>query len=197
MRHNVQKGTFGYMGRQRKRALLRTVLLFAVSLALYLAGYLSTGSNQNLLTIVAVLGCLPACKSAVNAIMLYRYHGCPAEAAALLQGQGEGCSILWDMVFTSYEKTFEVNHLALSGKELAGYASNPSCDCAACEKHLRAMLSQNGLGGVNVKIFSQLSNYQNRLAQLSGRSEGADARDEGEDRDRQERILALLRAISL
>ena len=35
---------------------LRTVLFFSISAALYIAGIITTGSNKNLLTIVAVLG---------------------------------------------------------------------------------------------------------------------------------------------
>ena len=75
IKNKVQKGSFGYLEKQRKRGLIRTILFFAISLAVYLLGYLTTGSNQNYLTIAAVLGCLPASRSAVNTIMYYRYHG--------------------------------------------------------------------------------------------------------------------------
>lgn len=48
---------------------------FGVSIGLYVMGYVTTGSNKNLLTIVAVLGCLPACKSLVNLILFLKAEG--------------------------------------------------------------------------------------------------------------------------
>ncbi len=49
------KGTEGYIRSQKKYEVIRTLLYFAVSLSLYVAGYIQTGQRANLLTIVAVL----------------------------------------------------------------------------------------------------------------------------------------------
>lgn len=70
------KGTRGYLRTQKNYEIIRTVLYFAISIALFIAGWVSTGSRENLLTIVAVLGCLPACKSLVEMFMYLRYKGC-------------------------------------------------------------------------------------------------------------------------
>ena len=66
------KGTRNYLNTQKKYEILRTVLYFSISLSLFAAGYIQTGSRGNLLSIVAVLGCLPASKSAVGAIMFFQ-----------------------------------------------------------------------------------------------------------------------------
>ena len=58
---DAYRGTRGYLRTQKIYEILRTVLYFAISLSLFIAGWVSTGSRENLLTIVAVLGCLPAC----------------------------------------------------------------------------------------------------------------------------------------
>ena len=52
----VPKGAFGYLNNRKKYTALRTVLFFSISAALYISGIIRTGSNKNLLTIVAVLG---------------------------------------------------------------------------------------------------------------------------------------------
>ena len=67
---DAYKGTSGYLRTQKNYEILRTVLYFAISLSLFIAGRVTTGSRENLLTIVAVLGCLPACKSLVENILL-------------------------------------------------------------------------------------------------------------------------------
>ena len=69
---DAYKGTSGYLRTQKNYEILRTVLYFAISLSLFIAGWVTTGSRENLLTIVAVLGCLPACKSLVEMFMFLR-----------------------------------------------------------------------------------------------------------------------------
>ena len=193
-----KKGEKGYLDSQKKVAAIRTAILFSISLAIYLTGYFSSGTNENLLTIVAVLGCLPAARSAVNLIMLLRYHGIKDGDFRKISEHTEGCAVLADLVFTSYEKNFEIHHMAYRAGYLLGYTANSSCDGKACEKHLHNMCAQNALGDVKISIFSELPNYLRRLDQIRALPEDAlSAVGETEDGTKTERICALMRAISL
>ena len=87
---DAYRGTRGYLRTQKIYEILRTVLYFAISLSLFIAGWVSTGSRENLLTIVAVLGCLPACKSLVEMFMFLRYRGCDEQVAAKIAAHTEG-----------------------------------------------------------------------------------------------------------
>ena len=80
MMKRVGKGEYGYIAYQRKVVIIRTVIFFAVSIAIFIAGYVTTGTRRNLFTIVAVLGTLPACKSLVNLIMFTKAKGCSEKA---------------------------------------------------------------------------------------------------------------------
>lgn len=55
----ITKGMPGYIKDQKKKRILITILLFGISIAVFLTGYLTTHTRNNLLTIVAILGCLP------------------------------------------------------------------------------------------------------------------------------------------
>ena len=57
------KGSYLYLDTQKKYEIARTIIYFAISFAIFFAGYSLTGTKKNLLTIVAVLGMLPASKS--------------------------------------------------------------------------------------------------------------------------------------
>ena len=72
----IPKGSFGYLENRKKVTALRTLLFFLISGSFYAAGILLTKTNKNLLTIVAILLCLPACKSTVNMILFLRAKGC-------------------------------------------------------------------------------------------------------------------------
>ena len=99
MKKIIKKGNFGYLQNRRIYTGLRTLLFFALSLGLYGMGYWSTGTNQNLLTIVAILGCLPACKSAVNFIIFLRASGCSETLHAKLIDfdNSEGLQTFYDL----------------------------------------------------------------------------------------------------
>lgn len=168
----VQKGSYGYIAFQKKMSVARTALFFALSLSIYGIGIYLTGSNKNLLTIVAVLGCLPACKSAVNAVMFLRAEGCGKEAYEKIAAcekwlGGDTLTGLYDMYFTSYKKNFPLSHMVIKGNVICAYAESGKCDCRAGEKHLEQMLVQDGYKHMTVKIFDNLDKYIDRLGQLS------------------------------
>ncbi len=187
----VPKGCYGFLNNRKIYTILRTVFFFAVSVSLYIAGIVKTGSNRNLLTIVAVLCCLPACKSAVNCILFLRARGCSEglHQKLTVYDDNAGLMTFYDLYFTSYQKNYPISHMALKGGILCGITENPACSCDEARKHLEQMLSQEGIKNVTVNIFSQESEYLDRLSRLS-------LMDEADHREK-EGIVSLLYSISL
>ena len=143
---DAYRGTRGYLRTQKIYEILRTVIYFAISLSLFIAGWVSTGSRENLLTIVAVLGCLPACKSLVEMFMFL--------------------TTLYDMVFTSYEKNYVIYHLTVCGNTVCGYTTDPKFAEQAFYKHIQDILKKDNYREVSVKIFNDLDKYLTRCDQL-------------------------------
>ena len=160
------KGNFGYLAARRRWAVARTVLYFAISLSLFTAGYVAAGSKENLLTIVAVLGCLPACKSLVNLIVFIRASGCSEALKDRVCIYDEKLRTFYDMYFTSYQKNFAVSHMVLKGNVLCGVTESAGCDCSRAEKHLDQILLQEGIKNITVKIYSDTDKYIDRLGQI-------------------------------
>ena len=164
----VVKGNYGYLAAKTKQMIFRTILLFGISLAIFIMGYVTTKTKQNLLTIVAVLGCLPACKSAVSLIMYLRAKGCSSEAKDAIAPQEGRLIGMYDMYFTSYKENFAISHMVVEGKNICGYTESSSCNCKDCEEHLETMLKQGGYKDLTIKIFTDLNKYCERLNQLNG-----------------------------
>lgn len=160
------KGTRNYLNSQKKYEVLRTVLYFAVSLSLFAAGCIQTGSRMNLLTVVAVLGCLPASKSAVNAIMFLRFHSCSTATQDATSEHSEGLDCLYDCVFTSYKQNFIVAHLAVRGNTICGFSEDRAFDENAFYSHINDILKMDGHKNMTVKIFTSLPKYTERLEQM-------------------------------
>lgn len=185
----IKKGCYGYIRNHRAVTVLRTLLYFTVSISLYVIGYMTTGTNRNLLTIVAILGCLPACKSMVNFILFLKAVGCSEKLKSEVEDYDDKLTVFYDMYFTSYQKNFPVSHMVLKGNVLCGITENPKCDCNEAEQHLEQMLQQEGIKNVTVKIFSQNNKYIDRLSQLDELST--------EENKNREEIISLLYSISI
>lgn len=160
------KGTRNYLNTQKKYEIIRTILYFGISLSLFAAGYIQTGRRGNLLGIVAVLGCLPASKSAVGTIMFLRFHSCTDRAASQIEEHSQGLCCLYDMVFTSYKKNYVVSHLAVCGNTVCGFSENEQFAENEFYKHIGDILKLDGHKNVTVKIFTNLSRYMERLEQM-------------------------------
>lgn len=183
------KGCFGYLKIQKKKEVIKTILFFGLSAAIFLMGYLSTGTKMNLLTVVAVLGCLPASKSMVSMIMYLKAGVCSQECYEQLLPYTDGTKMLYDLYLTSYQKNFQISSAAVKNQVVCGYTEDAKCDLAAGEKHIAAMLSQSGYDNLTVKLFSDFGKFKERLIQLQSVAEKKEEKEEA--------IAAILRDISL
>lgn len=182
------KGTRRYLSTQKRYEILRTVLYFGISLSLFVAGLIMVKTRMNLLTLVAVLGCLPASKSAVNMIMFLRYHSCSEQTADAIEqhmGSLQGC---FDMVFTAYDKNYPVAHLVVKGNTICGYTQEDNFEEKAFQKHIDGLLHADGYTGITVKIFKELGKYTDRLEQLQ-QSEADEEKTSG--------VIRTLKSVSL
>ena len=161
------KGQYGYIKKQRNRVIIWTVILFVIAFSLFIAGYVMTKTKKNLLTIVAVLGLLPASKSLVNAIMFWRAKGCSEAFYHKVKEFDDKLVCLYDMYFTTYKTNYPVSHLVLKNNMLCGYTEVKAMDVNACKKHLEDMLTQSGYKNMTVKIFESQEQYLERLRQLA------------------------------
>ncbi len=184
------KGSFGYIVAKRRSTLIRTLLYFGISVALFAAGYITTGQKENLLTVVAVLGCLPASKSLVNTIMFFRAGGCSREAKETIEPLEGRLVGMYDMYFTSYQKNFSLSHMVVDGRVILGYTESPQCDREACTEHLQTMLRQGGFKDVTITLTDQISRYCGQLRNLN-------QKEPSEASGKEDEIRVLLYEISL
>lgn len=155
--------------------IIRTAIFFAISLALFAAGYITTHTKKNLLTVVAVLGCLPACKSLVNTIMYFRASGCGASAYEKIQA-AEGHLIgMYDMYFTSYQKNYAISHMVVEDRIILAFTEDMGCDLPSCREHLETMLKQAGYKDMTITVNNDLSKYCEQLKGLNEKNQTYDS----------------------
>lgn len=148
-----RKGSAGYIRTQKQIMIGKTVLEFGIVVALLVLGITQTGDRMNLLTIVAVLGCLPASKSLVGVIMLLAHHSIAKDMAVEIDKKASLLTRVYDLVFTSEKKIMPVKCIVISGNTICGYASGKKVEAGEIAKHLKQYLLANQFTKVSVKIF--------------------------------------------
>ena len=161
------KGSYEHAKYKRTIDIIITIFLFLLSLGLFVIGYVATGSKKNLLTIVAVLGLLPACKMVVDVIMCFRVK--PVEESVR---EGIDASIgklygLYHMYFTSYDKNFPIDHLVITSNSVIGLCSDPKFDEKMFITHLKDYMRKDGIKDITIKIFDDYNKYLNRLSEIN------------------------------
>ena len=192
MFRRIPKGEYGYMGKRRKQVILRTAVYFALSVAVFLIGYMTTGSKRNLLTVVAVLGLLPASKSLVNAVMFLRAKGCSEEIYRRFLKVTDRLFPIYDLYFTTYRKNYAVSCLVLYDKLLLGFSEDPEFDGSSCKEHLENMLKQAGHKGYTVNLSNNPDQYEKMCGNLNEEAQSKDPEESANDE-----VRILLYEISL
>lgn len=167
----VKKGTYGYIKRQKLRTFLITAILFLIPLAIYVTGYIQTKTRLNLFTVIAILGCLPACKSLVGLIMIMMQKPMSPEqyeAARKASGNLVGG---YELVFTAYEHTTPVNALIICGDQVVCYTPDEKADIAYLEKHISRILTGNGFPSAQPKVMKDFKKYLQRVRDINARQE--------------------------
>lgn len=184
----VQRKDKGYLEAKRKREIIKTIIYFAIPIALLIAGIMATKTRMNLLTIVAVLGMLPASRSLVTTVMYIKSKGISDEDYAQIRELTQTVTGSFDNVFTTYEKTYEVPSVVVRSGNVCGYVAKEYKTLEPLEKHLETCIKKEGYS-VNVKIFENIDAYKTRLMSIRKLEETEQEKDLA--------ILQILHDISL
>ncbi len=163
----VKKGDAGYIHSQKIRCSIKTAIEFAIVIALFVLGIVQTGSRLNLLTVVAILGCLPASKSLVGLIMILPHHTISVEKVREINQCSQNLTKAYDMVFTSEKKIMPVDSLVISENTICGYASKQKVNVNEASAHIKKYLDANNYTKVSVKIFDNYETYVKRVDDMN------------------------------
>ena len=212
------KGSYGYLQKQTKKAAWITVLLFLMSAIVFLLGIYTKGiqvsgltpsealmsnpvtifrqgNKYNLLTVVAVLGVLPAARYLVNLVLLIkaRKTACPEALYEKTEAVRSTVPVLYDLYLTGYQKSYPMYCAYAGHKELLGLTAAGVSDTDGAEAHIREMLARDGQKNVTVKVFSDETKFLERLKGEAARCSADEDAQQASGRD----CLRLLLQIAL
>ncbi len=163
----VTKGHYGYIRYEKRKRLFQTVILFLLPLGLLIIGIVTTGTRMNLLTVVAVVGVLPACRSLVGLIMMFLQKSMPEKRYEQAKDAAKDLTAGYEMIFTAYEHTTNVEALVVCGYQVVCYTPDKKTDPAYLEKHIRQILSSNQYTDEQVKVMKDFKQYLQRVEMIA------------------------------
>lgn len=159
----VKKGTAGYISYEKRRRFLVTAILLLIPIAIYVSGWIYHGKKENLLTVVACVGCLPACKSIVGLIMIWMQKPIAKDRYEQAEKAKGNLTGGYELVFTGYEKTIPVEALIVCGDQIVCYTPQQKADAAYLEKHISKIMADNGYRTVQVRVMKEFKQYLQRV----------------------------------
>lgn len=189
----IEKGNPGYLKAQRKIEIIKVSIAFALVIAIFVAGYVTTKTRLNLMTVVAILGCLPASKILVGVITRWPYRSIDASVAQEIQSHTQHLVVAYDMVVTSESKIMPIDSIVIYGNTVCGYTHSEKVDLNYAAKHIKSILEKNDFHNLTVKIFD---NYKAFITRAEG-LESIAVVEKLESREREERMKAVILCISL
>ena len=187
------KGNPGYIKKRKQNRILKTVLQFGIVVALLILGIVQTDTRLNLLTLVAVLGCLPASKSLVEVIMLFPHHSIEDTKGNKIKEKTSNLTTIFDLVFTSEKYIMPVDCIIISDNTICGFSSNKKTDTAFAAKHIKQILYANQFTNVSVKIFDDYTTFMKRAEDMN---KLADVENKGV-KNKEDKIRQIILNISL
>ncbi|MDO4632305.1 MAG: hypothetical protein Q4B01_00440 [Eubacteriales bacterium] len=196
------KGKYGYLKYEKKKRTLITAVMFAIPLVIYITGLLQTGTRKNMFTFVAIMGCLPASRSAIGMILVLLQKPMQEALYRECQEHVRDLDVLYECVVSSEKRNTSIACIVLYGLNVICYSEDPKLNASETETHIKKILQGNGFRS-NVKIFTEKKGFFRRvdelyaLKQAGGEQIPFKPNEQYPDATREELVAAVIKAVSV
>ena len=163
---NAKKGQWGYFRNERIRRIFMTAVLFAIPLLILITGQMYFKTRQNLMTVVAMVGLIPACMSLVSVIMFAMRHSLPEEEYRAIQAHEGNLTVAYELYMSSEKKNAMVDCIVICGNEVVGLVTDPKTDAKFAQDHLQRMLRADGYK-TTVRMMKDQKHFIERMDSLN------------------------------
>lgn len=189
----LHKGTAGYISAKKRQLAYIIGAVAVIAILLLMAGYFVYGTRVNIFSVLAVIICIPVCRTLVNLIMLIPHHTTSERMELELSGVTEDLTVLYDLLVTSEKKAMQIDALVISPTTICGYTSSPQTDTEGAARHIKHMLEKNKIEKITVKIFKDYKAFKSRAEGM----ENIVSVEQLTSHEREEKIAQILQDISL
>lgn len=138
----LEKGTFQYINRRKKRTVLMALGILLVAVLIFVVGLLlNKMSRANIFTVLAILCVLPWAKQVVALVVLFPYQSVSKERfdkvkKTLDSYPSEEVELMTDMVITSQDKVMQLDFAVVGYGQVIALVGKKGQDIAYIRKYL-------------------------------------------------------------
>ncbi len=166
----AKKGEWGYFEAQKRRRFLTTAVLFAIPLLILVTSTIYFGTRRNFMTIVAMVGLVPASMSLVNLIMFLLRKSLPEEEYRTLHEHEGDLTVAYELYMTSEKQNAMVDCIVICGNEIVGLVTDPKTDRRFAADHLQKMLRADGYKA-SVHMLGDIKKFTERMDSLNAHAD--------------------------
>lgn len=161
--HKCEKGDYNYLQRKKVSQLFIAFIGFLIVMLVIVSGYIKYGNTKNIMTVIGIVGVIPASKFLVSYIVMFPYKSPDHEKYKLLSKYD--VILLCGMVMTSVEKVSFTDYIVIKEKHVYVYISNTK-KVNEVQKYLKELLTQN-FPGCAFKAFTDFEKYIDAVEKIS------------------------------
>lgn len=163
----TKPGEFGYIIARKRKALLGTLIMVLIGLAVFLTGLLLNNmSNRNIFTVIAVLFALPGAKFLVAYIVTFPYHSVSKERYdKVSEILPEKTELYTDLVITSSEKVMHLDFIVVGNGHVIGLLGEGKQELSYVRKYLTNGVHNWGTD-YKVKIVDSEKTFLNEVSKI-------------------------------
>lgn len=158
----IEKGSFGYIKRKKKRQILLVFLMLFIAAAMFITGlFLHKFDKSNLCTMLAILMVLPMAKFFVIYVVMFPYKSVSRERYdSVREKLVSEAELMTDMVITSPDISMNLDFIIITDNRILGLTGKKKQDIKYIEDYLKKTLESNKLEGFTVKIFDDEKQFE-------------------------------------
>lgn len=158
----IEKGNFGYLAYKKKRNLIKTLIAFAVVLAVFIAGFIIWKSKNNYLTMLAVVLVLPAAKFTVSYFVLIPHKSCTKDIKDSIEGCKGNLNSVYDLVVSNKQKPVGIMAAVISDTQILAYTNLEKADKNLFEASVKEFLKNEKLNCA-VLLYKEQNTYLEKV----------------------------------
>jgi len=152
----LEKGTFGYIKKNKRRQMGLVILMFIIAVAMFVTGLIVNKNDKaNLLTALAILMVLPAAKFLTLYIVLFPYKSVSKERYEKVKSKlSENIIMMTDMVITSTQKSMNLDFILITDNQVLCLLGKAKQDVKYIEDYLMKTIATTRADSFTVKVFT-------------------------------------------
>lgn len=138
MKKRAKKAEFGYIDSRKKRAIIWSVGILVIAVAIFLTGlFLNKMSKANIFTVFAILCVLPWAKHVVALVVIFPYHSVAKDRFDTVKKRvPSDCQLYTDMVITSSDKVMQLDFVVIGYGQVVALIGKKGQDVAYIRRYL-------------------------------------------------------------